>query len=104
MKLIRDNTPGLIDQPGVTRFTRDEDEYKALLRMKVMEEAAEVATSTSREEMIMEFGDLHEVILALYQAYGISREDVNFAASQKRKIKGGFDNGLILLYDPSENK
>jgi predicted house-cleaning noncanonical NTP pyrophosphatase (MazG superfamily) len=104
MKLIRDNTPGLMKRPGVTRAVKSEEEMKLLLRMKVMEEAAEVAAATSREEMIEELADLLDVAQAIMSHNHIDPDLVISASRLKKDKKGGFDNGVILMFDPLENK
>lgn len=102
MKLIRDRTPDLLR--GSTRPVRDQDEHEILLRMKIMEEAAEVAASTSDEELIGEAGDLYEVMGALFQLRGITWDEVIAAAHDKFKRKGGFVDGTVLVHDPLDNK
>lgn len=102
MKLIRDNTPDL--QRGTTRFVRDDEEWDILLRAKLMEEAAEVSASTSKEEMIAEFGDLYEVMLTLAGKKGIELEQIISSAVAKYERKGGFEVGTVLMYDPLSNK
>lgn len=69
-----------------------------------MEEAAEVAASTSREEMIKELGDLWEVTIAIQKLLDISNEDVMLSMIEKFKRKGGFEGRLVLTHDPLSNK
>jgi predicted house-cleaning noncanonical NTP pyrophosphatase (MazG superfamily) len=102
MKLIRDRTPDLLR--GTTRKVRDTTEFELLLRMKLMEEAAEVAAATSDEEFIMELGDLMEVYHRLLKLKGISEHRVALQAIEKHMRKGGFDDGLVLEHDPLSNK
>lgn len=102
MKLIRDNTPGLL--PNTTRPANNDDEFEMLLRMKLMEEAAEVSAATSREEMEDELGDLWETISALAQLKKIPFDRILKARQNKRFKKGTFQNRIILMYDPPHNK
>lgn len=104
MKLIRDNTPGLLQGPGVVEQAATPREYEILHRMKVMEEAAEVAASTSREELVMELGDLFTIAGSLMEMKGITMQEVKEAAEAKAAIKGVFNLGAILMYDPLDNK
>lgn len=103
MKLIRDRTPDL--ERGSTRLVRDDVEKELLLRMKLMEEAAEVAAATSEEEFFMELGDLYETMQSLIRLReNRSFQEVIWAAEEKRIRKGGFDKGVVLLHDTLENK
>ena len=101
MKLIRDRTPGLL--PGSTRIATYDEKYM-LLRGKLCEEAAEAASSTSKEELFKELGDLYEVMKAVALMAGGSFADVIIAARKKAAEKGDFEMGTILLFDPEWNK
>lgn len=102
MKLIRDFSPGLL--PNSTRFAESTTEFKLLLRMKIMEEAAEVATSTSREEMIKELADLSDIMTEMMDIEEISLGEVKAAGRDKRLRKGGFGYRVVLVHDTLENK
>jgi predicted house-cleaning noncanonical NTP pyrophosphatase (MazG superfamily) len=102
MKLIRDKTPDLLR--GTTRTVRDNVEHEILLRAKLMEEAAECAASTSDEEFIAEAGDLLQVIKTLCILKGITLNQIVDASEEKYLRKGGFDGGLVLVFDPLSNK
>lgn len=102
MKLIRDRTPDLLR--GSTRPVRDTEEHEILLRAKLMEEAAEVASSTSKEELTIEMGDLFEALITLAKMHNISLDDIRDAMTEKMGRKGSFTNGIVLLHDPLSNK
>jgi predicted house-cleaning noncanonical NTP pyrophosphatase (MazG superfamily) len=102
VKLIRDRTPDL--ERGSTRIARDDEEFEMLLRMKLMEEAAEAASSTSREELIKELGDLQSIYWELIELLGINDNEVIEAQLEKAARKGGFDDRIVLLHDPLSNK
>lgn len=102
MKLIRDKTPDLLR--GTTRKVASITEHEILLRSKLMEEAAECAASTSREEFIAEAGDLMEVLHTLCYMKKIEWATILNSADEKKLRKGGFEGGLVLEYDPLSNK
>jgi predicted house-cleaning noncanonical NTP pyrophosphatase (MazG superfamily) len=102
VKLIRDGTPHL--ERGSTRHCESDGEYELALRAKLMEEAAEVAAATSREEMLAELGDLHTVLRLLARLNGINGEQIEDAAIEKLSQKGGFSGRLLLVHDPLSNK
>lgn len=102
MKLIRDDTPGLLENSTTT--ARDDREFELLLRQKLMEEAAEISAATSDEEFLSECGDLLEVFETLIQLKGLTLGQVVDAQVANFRRKGGFENRVILLYDPPNNK
>ena len=99
-KLVRDLIPSIVEKNGELAKTRKLrlSEYKQALKTKLCEEAAEAAASTSKSDLIEELADMQEVLLALYDAYGIDCKDVTKTARAKRKKKGGFASKLFLEY------
>lgn len=66
----------------------------ALLVAKLHEEAQEVADDASCAE---EYGDLLEVMMRLAELNGVPWTDILVARDEKRREKGGFDRGLVLI-------
>lgn len=99
MKLIRPRTPGLPPDAG-SRPVNGNVELEILIRAKVMEEAAEAAAATSREELVSELGDLYEAMTTLAHLNNLSLEDVKSAMIDKIHRKGALVNGILLTYDP----
>lgn len=94
MKLVRDNIPGLHPQHGY--HVASARELAALLKLKVVEEAGEVAGARSVEELTEELADLMEVITRLGRHYGIMPLDVEMVRVTKRKRLGAFDDGWVM--------
>ena len=92
-KLIRDGLPAMMQAQGLTVFARrlDDAEFVARLKDKLVEEAAEARSATSRADLIDELADLGEVVLALGQAAGITRQEIEARRLAKRQERGGFD-------------
>lgn len=92
-KLIRDKLPAMMQAQGLTVFTRrlDDAEFVTRLKDKLVEEAAEARSATSRADLIDELADLGEVVLALGQAAGITRQEIEARRLAKRQERGGFD-------------
>jgi predicted house-cleaning noncanonical NTP pyrophosphatase (MazG superfamily) len=103
MKLIRDNTPD-IDRGEVTTVKGNEVAEELALRCKLMEEAAEVSASTSREELIEEIGDLSVILGLIKKRHNITTDEVEDSIIEKLYKKGGFADFLILKHDPLDNK
>ena len=102
MKLIRDHTPDLL--PNSTRPAYNHEEFLLLLRLKLVEEASEVAASTSTEEFISEMADLWEVFQENLKWKHVSLEMIIQVARAKKDKKGGYDERKVLFFDPPENK
>lgn len=98
-KLVRDKIPGKIAQRQEMRTTRriEGELRKGFLISKLFEEALEVRNATAPNEKVEELADLFEVFRAIAKSEGISVEEIEKAADQKRRKVGGFEEGLILL-------
>lgn len=100
-KLIRDNAPDKMREAGVVFETRqlEEIEFKNELLKKVMEEAAELGASETKEEISGELADILDVIDQVQRMFGISDiSDIELreARALNAKEKGGFRQRLFL--------
>jgi predicted house-cleaning noncanonical NTP pyrophosphatase (MazG superfamily) len=97
-KLIRDNIPEIILSdnciPKVRKLSHKD--FKLELLRKLLEEAGEVSKAENKKELISELADVQEVMISIYEAYGIECGDVTKEARIKRKNKGGFKKKLFL--------
>ena len=94
-KLVRDRIPAIIEAGGerpVTRILNDE-EYLRCLEQKLDEEVAEYHESGSLEEL----ADILEVVFALAEADGHSKEELMAAYQAKRDARGGFSKKIFLI-------
>lgn len=93
-KLVRDKVPEIIRESGseceITKAT--DAQYFKLLRLKLRDEMHEFIETENIEEL----ADIMEVIFSLAKALGYTEEDLIKAREDKRKEKGGFDEGIIL--------
>lgn len=96
-KLIRDNIPKIAADHDDHLITRDADpcELPVLLRMKLAEEAIEVADA-GEEDVLEELADVLEVIRALAALYGYSPDDIERVRAAKAAARGGFGKGLVM--------
>lgn len=93
-KLVRDKIPDIIRAQGnmcKTRILTDE-EYLAMLDLKLQEEMQEYLEKHDPEEM----ADLLEVIRALALAHGSSMADVERIRAEKARMRGGFEQRILL--------
>ncbi|MEI6426688.1 MAG: nucleoside triphosphate pyrophosphohydrolase [Candidatus Absconditabacteria bacterium] len=95
-KLIRDHIDDLATQDGAKLDAEyiDGDRKVTALITKIGEESDELLNALSREDKISELGDLQEIIDALCETLGISKDELIAAQTAKRAKKGGFSKGL----------
>jgi predicted house-cleaning noncanonical NTP pyrophosphatase (MazG superfamily) len=91
-KLIRDKLPEIMRAAGLKVFDRrlEDAEFVQSLKIKLAEEAAEVASATTADEVLGELADVMEVVLALADAHGFTPADVDAARRSKFEERGGF--------------
>jgi predicted house-cleaning noncanonical NTP pyrophosphatase (MazG superfamily) len=98
-KLVRDNIPNIIQETGKTYEIRvmGDDEYRNSLLEKLVEEANEVRDSLP-DNLATELADLLEVFDAIVRSYGLSNDELLIIKERRRKVRGGFDDRLKLLW------
>ena len=94
-KLVRDKIPELIQKAGETPITRilEDAEYREHLEKKLDEEVAEF----HKDQNIEELADILEVVLALNESLGYSREELESAYLEKHEARGGFSDRVFLI-------
>ena len=94
-KLVRDKIPGIIRDQGEIPNVRilDPEEFKIHLERKLDEEVAEF----HRDKDPGELADVLEVVFALADAMGCSREELMKLYQQKRDARGGFQDRIFLI-------
>lgn len=94
-KLVRDDIPEIIRKDGKTPVitVATGPEYNEMLRQKLDEEVQEYQDSQDPEEL----ADILEVVYALAETEGTTKSDIEALRKSKRKDRGGFGDGIILL-------
>ncbi len=94
-KLVRDQIPEIIKNKWKTPTTyiANDSEYWLKLKEKLQEEVDELLEETNIEE---EWADVLEVIYAICDFKGISREQLESTRKQKAEERGGFKHHVIL--------
>ena len=94
-KLVRDKIPEKITANGEVPVTRvlGKTEYHEELRRKLLEEAAEAATSDDTTEL----ADVLEVVYALADQAGLTREELETMRALKQQERGAFSKKLYLI-------
>ena len=94
-KLVRDKIPQIIESSGGVPVTRvlEMEEYLVCLETKLDEEVCEFHESKSVEEL----ADILEVVYALAEAHGCSKEELAGIYQQKHEARGGFAQRIFLI-------
>lgn len=94
-KLVRDRIPEIIRQQGEKPNIRilDKEEYTRCLETKLGEEVGEYL----RDKNIDELADILEVVFALNENLGHSREALIEAYQRKHDVRGGFNERIFLI-------
>lgn len=94
-KLVRDKIPEIIQAGGATPLTRilETEEYLSCLETKLDEEVQEFHESKATEEL----ADILEVVYALAEAHGCSREQLQQIFDAKHTARGGFKKRIYWM-------
>lgn len=92
-KLVRDRIPQIIRETGgvpVIRVAND-DEYRRLLRDKLLEEVEEFLSTDDPGEL----ADVLEVLFALASDLGMAPDRLEAVRSEKKSERGGFHDRIV---------
>lgn len=94
-KLVRDKIPELIRKQGEIPNVRvlDREEYTRCLDRKLDEEVAEF----HRDRNLEELADILEVVYALAENMGHTKEELLEACQKKHDERGGFRDRIFLI-------
>ena len=94
-KLVRDKIPEIIAQQGESANIRvlSDKEYTAALEQKLDEETREF----HKEKNLEELADILEVVYALADDMGYSKDDLLQVCNRKHEKRGGFRNRIFLI-------
>ena len=94
-KLVRDKIPQICRDNGDEPTTRilDESEYKKELDKKLQEEVAEY----NQDDNLEELADILEVVYAIADQKGSSREELEKLRAKKATERGGFKDRVFLV-------
>ena len=94
-KLVRDKIPEMIRAQGETPHVRilEEEEYLLHLEAKLNEEVTEFHQDKNVEEL----ADILEVVYALAEGIGCSKEELLAVYEKKHQARGGFRDRVFLI-------
>jgi predicted house-cleaning noncanonical NTP pyrophosphatase (MazG superfamily) len=98
-KLVRDLVPVRIQRRGERAlvYSANRNELATLIRAKVIEEAVEYYWAADDAASVQELADLLELLQAAARIHEVKFEDVEKEAARKRKERGGFEGGVVLV-------
>ncbi len=93
-KLVRDKIPDVLKQKGIEYVTRniEKNEYFGRLIDKLKEEVEELAKDVNEEEI----ADILEVLNAVIEEKGFSKDSIEEKRIKKLSERGGFRDKIIL--------
>ena len=94
-KLVRDRIPEIIEATGERPNIRilEQVEYLHHLEAKLDEEVAEYHRDKNAEEL----ADILEVVYALAEANGVTRQELMDVYQKKHDARGGFAKRIFLI-------
>lgn len=94
-KLVRDRIPAIIESKGQSPNIRilSGEEYTAALEQKLDEEVSEYHKDKNLEEL----ADILEVVYALSENLGHSKEELLEICEKKHRERGGFRDRIFLI-------
>lgn len=94
-KLVRDKIPSLIEKNGQTPHIQylSDDDYSVFLEKKLDEEVGEF----HRDKNLEELADILEVVYALAEDLGNSKEELLEVYQMKHDQRGGFRDRILLI-------
>lgn len=98
-KLIRDKYIEIIPKERLTTV-KDGKLLETFLNNKITEELTELRQSGFED--INEWADVFETLYAMAKLHGILPLDIDVAQRKKRELRGGFDDGIVLMEDPNQ--
>ncbi|MQS75464.1 nucleoside triphosphate pyrophosphohydrolase [Companilactobacillus halodurans] len=101
-KLVRDKIPDIISDDTQFEVLSNED-YRVILRTKIIEEAKEVQTAATRANLVEELGDLEEVIRAILDDASITYEEMDSLRQAKINQKGKFAKKFVMIKPNEES-
>lgn len=101
-KLVRDKMPAIVDDDSKFEILSNDD-YRLSLREKIVEEAHEVKSSSTRANLVEELGDLEEVIRAILEDASINYEEMDSLRHAKINQKGKFSEKFAMISSKGES-
>ena len=94
-KLVRDKIPQIISEKGDCPKVAllDDAQFEVMLNQKLQEEVAEYFENYDVDEL----ADIMEVIYALAQRKGVTKNDLEHIRANKFAERGGFNDKVLLI-------
>lgn len=99
-KLIRDKIPEIIKKDNAIPkiFELNDEQFKVVLKEKLIEEAKELLEAKTDEEILNELSDVLQLLESIALNNGLSVTDVEKKKEKKKQERGAFEKKLFLEY------
>lgn len=97
-KLWRNKVPSICEQSGsiINSKILNDAEFDEQLRIKLLEEAAEVQAAQTKQDLIAELADMHDVLSEIMTLHNIDMNAVEKTRIQKCAEKGSFSDRIYV--------
>ncbi|SFL59760.1 Predicted house-cleaning noncanonical NTP pyrophosphatase, all-alpha NTP-PPase (MazG) superfamily [Gracilibacillus orientalis] len=98
-KLVRDKIPEILEKKNLAYRLKhlDKSQFNTALHEKFQEEWREYQQTANNEEAVEELADLLEVIFAMAEIHGTTKEELLAVRQRKFLDRGGFDQKYYLI-------
>ncbi|QGH33602.1 phosphoribosyl-ATP pyrophosphohydrolase [Gracilibacillus salitolerans] len=98
-KLVRDKIPEILEKNNLAYRLKhlDKDQFHTAIQEKFQEEWTEYQQAVNNEEAVEELADLLEVIFAMTEIHGRTKEELLAVRQRKFIDRGGFYQKCYLL-------
>lgn len=98
-KLVRDKILEIIEAENLAYQSRvlKPEEHLTEIKKKLYEEVKEFDETINREDALEEMADVLELLHAALKVYGAEFTELEAIRVNKKKKRGGFDEGLYLI-------
>jgi predicted house-cleaning noncanonical NTP pyrophosphatase (MazG superfamily) len=104
-KLVADGLPGKLQALGSAydiRVIEDDEEYEQELLKKLVEEANELRSAKSKDEVLKELADVLEIIDAIKTVKGLFDAEVTEVKAERLQKRGGFFKRLFMHWSEDD--
>lgn len=98
-KLVRDRVPDDIRRRGETAETKilSRSEFRPALMQKLQEEALEVSSAETKDELVAELADVAEVVRTICREWDINPDEIEQKRQEFLDERGGFHGRTFLI-------
>lgn len=99
-KLVRDKIIKIMESKGskLYAYKLSNQDFLKQLKLKLLEEAAEVNRAQTEQEVLEELADVLEIVYTLATAHNLTEQDMQNAREKKLNEKGGYQEQMFVTF------